>query len=249
MQIPRILKFGGRVRSHCLLTCIFLLGGSLTWADLISTGTQFFDPFATDLSSVSVLLPGFNPSKGTLNSVQLLINLEVTDSTQVFNNTFALDPLGQPILTDALVTASSIAIVTLDYGGFPVPLPALTSPTSMTVLAPAANSPVTTISITTASKSVPSFLVRNFSTLAFAPLKISAQDFSTILGQGIGGPGPSLGAVQPGPTLSTLRGSITAFYDFTPAASAVPEPSYIGTVGVILIGLSLRGRRKWTQRR
>jgi hypothetical protein len=28
MPIPRILKFGGRVRSHCLLTCIFLLGGS-----------------------------------------------------------------------------------------------------------------------------------------------------------------------------------------------------------------------------
>jgi hypothetical protein len=167
-----------------------------------------------------VFLRGFNPALGTLDSVQLLLTFNLTSSTDLLNQTFLIDPLGLPVFTPAQANATAIATIILNANGFPV---FETGPTgnASTILAPLQAAPIETIIPVAGEVSVPQPVIDSFVTTAFAPVTFSLTQNVIINAMGLGS---TNGEVIVSPTLSDFSGSLTAFYNYTPAI-VTPEPS------------------------
>jgi hypothetical protein len=197
-----------------------LLLAPLAHANITSQSASFDLNFVSSGAS-DVLLPGFNPALGTLNSVQLVLDFNLTSSTDANNQTFMIDPVGGVVFTPAQVDYIAVATVMLNADGFPVFQAGPSSGDMTTILAPLQDAPIQTLLPVAGAVSVPQPIVDSFVTTAFAPVRFSLMQDVIINAMGIGS---TNGEVILGPTVSDFAGELSAFYDYTPAIDT-PEPS------------------------
>ena len=227
-----------------VFTALFL-STCLSEASVITTSTNFDVPFV-DSVNFGLLLNAFNPSIGILDSVQFLINVDVSTSTQVINNTFSLVPPGIVLPSPAQGTISSQTILTMNTDGLPLFVTPVISPTFPVFIPPGGVTSARTVAVTAISKGVPAFEVDAFSKVGFAPITFSLQQLTRSNIVPIG-PQPIIGAVTVGPTASEFKGSLTTIYEYEPfvGSSPSPEPSaaYAVSVGLVAFFIARRFKR------
>jgi hypothetical protein len=217
-----------------------LFAGNLS-AATITESTNLDFPFVTT-GNFPVFLNSFNSNLGTLNSVQLIMSTEVTSSTQVFNDTFMLDPLGNPIFTSLQGVATGTTVVMLNANGFPIYSQALTSTPTPFVIGPAQAGFAQTTAVTTATPNVPSFELSAFTKPGFASLQFSAQQFVVLNNQPIG----QFGSVVDGTTVGNFSASILAIYTYTPVLTSIltPEPATSGLLAAACLSILVTRRKR-----
>jgi hypothetical protein len=211
-------------------------------AATITESTTLDFPFF-NTGTFPVFLNPFNTNLGTLTSVQLLMTLDVTSSTQVTNDTYNTDPFGTPIFTPLQGLASSTNIIMLNANGLPFFGQTITSPPTPFVIAPVQTGFAQTIAVIGDFPNVPSSALSAFTHPGFAALQFSAQQFVTLTYQPIGAFGPEI----QGPTVGDFRASIVAIYNYTPflGSTLTPEPSTGGLLACAFLGLLVtRAKRR-----
>jgi len=205
-------------------------------------GTDTFVGIGANTSPI--LLPEFNPTGGTLTNVQLLYNVQVITSTEVFNLTQSLQPpFGTPVPDPVQVFPTATTIVGLNVGGVPILTTSVPTLSNITVVPYGAAGPTSSLAVTSGSTS-PDFVLSSFKGFGFVPLTFSTQDFLILNAVPLLG-GPTVGTVLVDPTTVTITGNIQAFYTYTPlTATLTPEPRYGAFSALVFAGALLSRKRK-----